>query len=59
MCINGVSSIVASKIENKYKNIDALINELKSNKDCLLGLEINNNRKIGKALAKTIHDSFL
>lgn len=56
MCINGVSQIIATKIYEKYKTLENLIKQL-NDAECLIGLEINKDRKIGKSLSEKIYKS--
>ena len=53
--IPGVSMNIANKINEKYKNLSELIEELKNNPDSLNSIQITDKRKLGNALSKKIY----
>jgi len=63
-CINGISSIMASKIIEKYDSLFNLVHaydnlELSERENLLADIIINDKRKIGKAASKKIYNSLI
>lgn len=58
-CIPSISPCIATKLENTFKSMDNFLSELKKDKNCILGLQINDNRKLGKVIVEKIYNEML
>ena len=54
-CIPSISPCIATKLENTFKSMDNFLSELKKNKNCILGLQINDTRRLGKVIVDKIY----
>ncbi len=58
-CIPSVTPAIATKLENTFKCMDNFLSELKKDKNCIMGLQINNDRKLGKVIVEKIYNELI